>query len=220
VFIAVVGAFAASGCARRPARPTPSEQQEMADRIAAFSEHLLEPARVAPPSVERGPKRASAGPVTATVELVLPEEESWNRWRDGSARLFNNRVALLFDVRIDGPGPITWDARQSTLALNDEHTVLTAAEDAEILLAGLLVHALLSEEWGVECDLVDRTRAAGPFRAAYLSPSATEAPLEGLLGFQLWNGEEALGDLHVAAMRIRLAVEAGGEPHTVEITME
>ena len=100
VFLAVLGAFGAVGCPRPPARPTPSQQEEMADRIAAFSEHLLEPARVAPPSVEPGPMSGSDGLVTATVELVLPEDQSWNRWRDGSARLFNNRVALLFDVRV------------------------------------------------------------------------------------------------------------------------
>lgn len=216
----LAGLFFAAGCTRVPPPPSPAARQEVADRLEAFERHLLAPARIPPPSVERTTETVKDGAVAATVRLVLPEEAAWNRWRDGSARLFNNRVALLFEVKVDGPGPLAWDAHATTLELNDEQTRLTAAPDAEVLLGGLLVHALLAAEWGIETELVDRTRAAGPFRVAYLEPRVERGPLEGVVGFQLWDGTELLGDMHVAAMRLRLAVESAGEPHVLEVLIE
>ncbi len=208
--------FSLTACTRAPPPASPAARQEVADRLDAFERHLLEPARIPPPSVDRAERTVAEGGVSATVRLVLPEEAQWNRWRDGSARLFNNRVALLFDVRVDGPGPLTWHPERTTLELNDEHIRLFAAPDAEVLLGGLLVHALLAAEWGIETDLVDRTRAAGPFRDAYLEPRVEQGPLEGVAGFQLWDGKELLGDMHVAAMRLRLVVESAGEERVLE----
>jgi hypothetical protein len=218
--VVFAGPFFATACPRAPTPASPTARQEIADRLEAFEEVLLAPARIPPPSVDRAAKTVVHGDVTGTVRLLLPEEAAWNRWHDGSARLFNNRVGLLFEVRVDGPAPLTWIPHRTTLELNDETTRLTAAPDAEVLLGGLLVHALLAAEWGIETELVDRTRAAGPFRAAYLEPRVEEAPLEGVVGFQLWDGTELLGDMHVAAMRLRLAVEAAGEPHVLEVLVE
>jgi len=214
------GLFSLAGCTRVPPPPSTAARQEVADRLAAFQRDLLDPARIPPPSVDRRERTITEGDVSATVRLVLPEEAAWNRWRDGSARLFNNRVALLFDARIDGPGPLAWRPERTTLELNDETIRLTAAPDAEVLLGGLLVHALLAAEWGIDTELVDRTRAAGPFRDAYLEPRVEQGPLEGLVGFQLWDGNELLEDLHIAAMRLRLTVEAGGEERVLEALIE
>jgi hypothetical protein len=216
----LAGLFSPAGCARVPPPPSAAERQDVAERLEAFERHLLAPARVAPPSVDREPHVLADGDVRATVRLVLPEEAEWNQWRDGGARLFNNRVALLFDVQLEGPGPLGWRPERTTLELNDETLRLTAAPDAEVLLGGLLVHALLAAEWGIETELVDRTRAAGPFRDVYLEHDTEEGPLEGVIGFQLWDGKEALGDLHVAAMRLRLAVHAAGEDHVLEAVID
>jgi len=216
----LAGLFSPAGCTRVPPSPSTAAQQEVADRLEAFERNVLAPARIPPPSVDRSERTLVSGDVTATVRLVLPEEATWNRWRDGGARLFNNRVALLFDVRLEGPEPLAWHPERSTLELNDETIRLTAAPDAEVLLGGLLVHALLAAEWGIETELVDRTRAAGPFRDAYLDPRVEQGPLEGVVGFQLWDGKELLGDLHIAAMRLRLAVESAGEDRVLEALID
>jgi hypothetical protein len=214
------GLFSWPGCTRVPPPPSAAERQQVAERLEAFEEHMLAPAGTTPPSVDREPRVIEDGDVRATVRLVLPEEAEWNRWRDGGARLFNNRVALLFDVKLEGPGPLAWRPERTTLELNDASIRLTAAPDAEVLLGGLLVHALLAAESGVETELVDRTRAAGPFRDVYLERGADEGPLEGVIGFQLWDGTEPRGDLHVARMRLRLAVDSAGEERILEAVIE
>ena len=137
---------------------------------------------------------------------MRPEDAEWNRWNDGTLRLFNNRAALLFEIRIDGPAPLTWSPTRARLELNDRRTTLVAAPSGEILLGELLFHAYLEEQWAIEGDLVDRTRGAGPFRSAYLPASAQKGALAGLVAFPFGDNP----DVHIVAMRLSLDVTAGG----------
>lgn len=208
--IVLIGVF--SGCAHARA-PAPADPLlPVPERIEAWRRAALEPARTPPPSVAPGPRVVEDGAVRATFTLVRPEDAEWNRWSDGP-RLFNDAAALLFQVRIEGPGPLAWAPEGTTVELNDPSTRLPAAGSAEQLLGDLLVNALLEERSGSGGDLVERTRGAGAFRAAFLPPVAPGDVLEGLLAFPLRDGDRSLGDLHVVALRVVLAVDAADGRH-------
>ncbi|MBX2800036.1 MAG: hypothetical protein KTR31_20330 [Myxococcales bacterium] len=157
-------------------------------------------------------KETTAGAVTATARPLRPEDAPWNRWPTGGHRLFNNRAALLFEVSIRSDEPLVWLPAGTTLELNDEHTVVPAAETTEALLADLLSHAFLEEQWSIPGDLVDRARGAGPFRAAYLPLHAQDGAMEGIMAFPLWAGPgRSLAELHVVAVRLTVKVGMGSE---------
>lgn len=171
------------------------------EEIALFQRERLEPARIPPPSVAPAEPLEVDG-ISATARLLRPEEAEWNRWTSKGSRLFNNRAAMLFEIRIEGPAPVRWRPEGTRLELNDQRTILTPAPSGEVMLGELLFYAYLEEQWAIEGDLVDRTRGAGPFRAAYLPAITEEGPLVGVLAFPL--GESY--DVHVVAMRLTLAV--------------
>jgi hypothetical protein len=152
------------------------------------------------------------GSVTGQVRLLRPEEASWNRWVDGQLRLFNNRAALLFEITLQGPGPLAWDPESARLEVNDERTVLLAAGSAEILLAELLFYAYLERQWGFDGDLVNRTRAAGAFRMAYAPTVEPGDTLSGVIAFPL---AELPSAPHVVALRLTLAVTADDGVHVL-----
>lgn len=178
----------------------------MRERIAEFRGRALDPARIPPPSIDPGARVAEAGTVRATAAPLRPEDADWNRWPDGTARLFNDRAALLFAVRIEGTGPIRWVPAATRLEVNDPTTSLSVSSSGELLLGELLVNAYLEERHGLDGDLVERTRAAGPFRARYLPLAAADGVLEGVLAFPLVSEGRPIGEDHVVALRLTVGV--------------
>jgi hypothetical protein len=190
----------------RPGPPRSSvDRGEVVSALATFRDAALAPARIPPPSVSAAPAARDGG-VVGEAHHIRAEEADWNRWSDGDARLFNNRAALVFRVRIEATGPLSWIPDGAVLELNDDRTALAAAPSAEVLLTDLLFHAYVEEQWAVEGDLVARTRAAGPFRAAYLPAVAEDGVLEGIVAFPLAEARA----LHVVAMRLTIPVRTAG----------
>jgi hypothetical protein len=191
----------AAGCPRAGAPPATGERDTVVDRLERYREQSLAPAKIPPPSLDAIEVRVEHGSVVGVARVVSPEDAAWNRWVDGGPRLFNDRAAVVFDLHIDGRGPVTWDPGGTLLEVNDERTVLGVAASAEVLLAELLFHAYLEEQWAVPGDLVNRTRGAGPFRSAYLA-AIGDTGLAGVVAFPL--GAET--PVHVVAMRLTMLV--------------
>ena len=200
-------------CVRHGVPVAIDERAAAQDRIASYRQYALEPARIPPPSVSRSVRELRDGSIVGRARIVRPEEAEWNQWVDGGPRLFNNRIALVFEVEVEGPGPISWDPDGTRLEVNDERTVLPVAPSAELLLGDLLFHAYLEEQWALDGDLVSRTRGAGPWRSAYLPAIAHGGLLGGVVAFPLVEGDSALFDLHVVALRLTLPVVAEDGPH-------
>lgn len=197
-------------CPRPPIAARNDDRTLVADEIALFRTRTLEPAKIPPPSIGILQRDLVDGSLVARASFERPEEESWNRWTAGGLRLFNNRSALLFRVEISGPGPLSWDPSATTLEVNDERTILPAAPTAEVLLADLLLHAYLEQQWALGDDLLNRTRGAGPFRMAYTPTLGAEA-LSGLIAFPLGAQEST----HIVALRLTVSVQAADGPHTL-----
>ena len=82
---------------------------------------------------------------------------------------------------------------------------------ADVLdVRAVLRAALLQEGFGLDGDHVERTRAAGPFRAAYLPLGTAQAPLHGVIGFPLSDPER-----HVVALRVTVGVQGPDGAHAV-----
>lgn len=194
-------------CPRRsPATPEVALDEVVA-RLDDYRSRALSPARVAPPAITFEPVEIEAGRVHATARALRPEDAPWNQWPGGGPRLFNNRAALLFELRIEAPGATAWLPEATWLELNDAETVVPAAETTEALLEELLYWAFMEERWLAGGDLVDRARGAGPFRGAYLPLHASDGVLEGVVAFPM--GVEpgvSLADLHVVAVRLTVGI--------------
>jgi hypothetical protein len=168
--------------------------------------------------VDPGPVHVAGDGVEATARLIRAEEAPWNGWVDGGPRLFNNAAALVIEVSVRAEGELAWAPDVTRLELNDERTAILAASSGELLLADLLLNAFLEERWALDGDLVDRTRAAGPFRAAYLPLVGVDGALDGVVAFPLYEGGatptlgggESLAGLHVVALRLTLGVVVDG----------
>ncbi|MFT5455476.1 MAG: hypothetical protein ACI9K2_001955 [Myxococcota bacterium] len=199
------------------------EQDRVRSDIASFRQYALEPAGIAPPAVRTTEQRATSGGLDMLARLVPAESASWNAWPDGTARLFNNRVAHTIEIEISGDGAIGWIPSATTLELNDPETVLLAAPNPEVLLNDLHLLALQAERQLLDVELAERTRAAGAFRSAYLPPAGARS-LQGVVAFPLWSAEPgqqtALAELHVVAMRLTLTVVDGDGPRSVEFVYE
>jgi hypothetical protein len=206
----VLIALIASACiGRRAPILSLAEQERARHDIESFSAFALQPATLAPPSIAFEELTAQAGSVVVRARPLLPEEQHWNRWSDGSARLFNNRMAHLYSVEVEGPGPLLWDPDATTLELNDGSRVLVASPTADPVIGDLLYRALQQEKWALDGDLTERTRGAGPFRSAYLPRSGRER-IAGVVAFPVAaeSMEELaeLSTLHVVAVRLTVSV--------------
>lgn len=187
-----------------------AEQEQVRRDIELYTQILLQPAQIAPPSIDFGLREAVSGPVVGRARPVLAEQEAWNSWNDG-LRLFNHRMGHLFEVRIEAPGPLVWSAGETTLELNDDSVALRAAPVADLLFEDLLFWADQQELFVLDGDLVARTRAAGAFRSAYLPSSTDGSVLSGLVGFPLRGIEDGdrwreLAEMHVVAVRLTVVV--------------
>jgi len=182
-------------------------QQEALQHKEAYERYALHPSGLVPPGILMTPLRAEATRVWGEATPLRPEDQTWNLWPDGGARLFNNRMAHVFRVTLQGEGVIGWIPEETTLELNDPSIRLVASGSPDGLLLDLLYFAKAQEDWILDGDLVARTRAAGPFRAAYL-PARGDGVLEGIIGFPMSDNGDPLGvaETHVVAERLTVAV--------------
>lgn len=179
----------------------PTEQQEASEELDRFARLWLDPAHIAPPNVAFEAREATAGSAVVRVRPLRPEDADWNAWPGESLRLFNNRAALLFEVDVEGPAPLRWLPDETALELNVEGDALFPARTPDEVLVPLLRAALIQEQWALDGDYVERTRAAGPFRDAYLPTAASDRPIRGVVAFPLRDPE-----LHVVALRVTVGV--------------
>lgn len=204
-----------SGCQRPQAHLVqPAHQEETARVLERYRTYRLEPARLPPPSLQRE-GTSTLGEVEGRVRLVLAEDAAWNDWPDGTARLFNNSAAHLFEVTLDGHGhDLCWIPPATTLELNVAGNTFKAAPTQEALLEELVFWGFQQERAVIDGDLADRARAAGDLRRAYL-PTSCGPELTGLIAFPLVETDtnrahlDGLSpeQLHVVSMRLTLGLE-------------
>ena len=181
-------------------------QEEAGLSIARFRARTLEPAGLPPPGVDPGPAVAEVEGVLGRAKLVRPEAQSWNRWGpEDKPLLFNDSVALLFDVQVQAAGELRWVVEDCWLEVNSPQVRLPAAASAEHVLADLQWYALEQERWLIDGDLVQRTRHAGGFREAFFHP-VTDG-FAGVIPFALVDPEA-----HIGALRLRVTVTVDGVP--------
>lgn len=203
------------GCGRRPAQIVdPTAQADVAEQLSAFERHWLGPARVAPPTVADGARKAYDQGVIGSASTLRPEAATWNQWKTSSYRLFNNRVALMFDLKLHGSGSLRWLPSDSVLVVNGQETFPAAVAPDDLLLP-LLKAALQQEANVIDGDLTERTRAAGPFRSAYLPTTPAVDTLEGVIAFPLDDP-----DMHVVYMQLQVGVNTDEGPATLRFDFE
>jgi hypothetical protein len=191
--------LAAIACPRRPTVAPPVTEDARAV-LDDFARTWLAPARVAPPTIDDVAVATEQGDVRATLTPLRPEDAWWNQWSGGTARLFNNRAALLFDVVVEAPGFVVFLPDASSVRLNRDEDVIVAAANPDELLVPLLGAAMLQEREGEVGDLVERTRAAGPFRSAYLPVRSDTGRMTGVVAFPLDDPNR-----HMTRVRVTLA---------------
>jgi hypothetical protein len=216
LLLAIISAFIAASCRPRAWEVQhPAEQEAAREELEDFQRLWLKPARIAPPNIPFERRTQQDEQLSVTLLPLRPEDADWNTWPGATARLFNNRAALLFEVEVVGKGPLTWAPEATALELNTEGDPLGPARTPDQVLLPLLRAALVQEQWALQGDLVERTRAAGPFRAAYLPTESARSPLRGVVAFPLRDPE-----LHVVALRVTLAIEAVDGPHRFSFLFE
>ena len=214
-------ALFAGGCRHTVAATPEPDLAGVGQRLEEFRRRSLDPAKIPPPSVTDQALEVSVGTVHGTARWVRAEDAEWNQWPGDGPRLFNNRAALVVAIRVVGTGPIRWVPAATRLEVNDSRTSLLAAASGEPLIGELLVNAFLEERYGFAGDLVERTRAAGAFRSAYLPLTSAAGVLDGVLAFPLVSDGRAIGDDHLVALRLTVSVvgEADG-PATLSWVFE
>ncbi len=194
-------------------------QRNAEESIRRYIEWALLPSRLQPPALKVREVHATNGALSGIARVIRAEDASWNQWPTAGARLFNNRVAHLVEVHIQAPNPVTWVPQETRLEVNSPNIRLPAAESPEVLLSDLSYFALEQERWVLEGDLVARTRAAGPFRGAWIAPADTG--LEGVIAFPLMSatledGGRGRAEMHVLALRLTVTVEVAGDRRALE----
>ena len=206
MFLVCAGATLVGCPGRKPPIVQYSEQESARGAIEQFRNWTLDPARLPPPSVQVGPLRNQGEGLSGTAMLLRPEDAGWNQWGpDALPLLFNNRVALLFELQVPIEGEVRWIPEASWLEVNTPDARVPAVPSAEHLLADLSWHALQQERWLLEGDLVQRTRNAGGFREAFVQDGEG---LSGVVAFALPDP-----DVHIGALRLTVMVQVDGAPH-------
>ncbi len=191
------------------------ERAEVQQTLDAFSEYWLAPSGVAPPVIEFERMTVTNQGVTMQILPIRAEEAAWNQWPDATLRLFNNRAAYLFEVRLSAEGPLQWVPERSGLELNKPGAPLRAAESPEELLQPLLAAALDQERYVIDGDLVERTRAAGPFRALYMPVGGQDTQVSGIVAFPLDDGEQ-----HVVGLKVTIGVNGPNGATDLAVTYD
>ena len=191
--------------------PDPFAQDDLADFVASW----LEPVRTPITLVQTRPVLSRIADVEARARPLRPQQAEWNRWPDGTARLFNDRAGWLVELRLAGPHQLRWLPAGTGLELNEPGAPIRPARTPDVLLQPLLMGALEQERNFLQGDLMERTRAAGPFRAAYLPLSAQDQVLEGVIAFPTPGGPP-----QVRSMRLTVAVAVDDRPESLVFVWE
>jgi hypothetical protein len=224
-FALLITAALLSGCAARSAEPhvrpmavlAPEEAARFADLAARMREVLLLRDVVAPPTIAMRPQTRSQGLLRVTATPVLAEEQPWNQWPDGTARLFNDGVGFLVHVRVEGPAGVRWVPSATRLAVNALDDVYEAAGSPEELFEPIVRAAAIETLFGGADDFARRVDAAGPFVEAYLSRSAAQ-DRDGLDGIVVFPAPA--GQLHAVALQLTLGVEGPDGAQAFTFVME
>jgi hypothetical protein len=200
---------------RRDVQVSGVEQSAALQDLRLFSAYWLDPAQVPPPTIAFESRTATDGTVEVTVTPIRAEDAPWNQWEGEGARLFNNRAAHLFEVSIAGRDDVRWIPEASGLELNVEGSPTPPHRHPDNLLVPLLEYARQQERWLLSGDLMARTRAAGPFRAAYMPIGVHSQTVRGVVAFPIVDPQQL-----VVGLRVTLAAEDATGPHTVTFTYD
>lgn len=209
-FVACLVALA--GCvAGRPVLPSgpPPEARETgtyAEMLAALRAEWLAADTIAAPVVSYDAQTRDGDGVVVTVAPGLPEDQPWNHWPDGSARLFNDGVGYLWLVRIDSERPARWSPEHTRLAVNVAEQTFDPAVVPDDLLLPLLRGAAVETRLGVSTDLSLRLRNADGFRRAYLGTAVLAGAREGVVVFPA-----PVRNVQTVAMELTLGVWVEGD---------
>lgn len=212
----VLSACAAASCRHRPPPPTPIAQETTVQAdLSEFRRAWLAPARIAPPTIEFAARISEEGGLSVAATPARPEDAPWNEWTGPEARLFNDRVGLMFHVRFATDGPVRWVPESTAIFLNQSDEGLPPAPTPDLVLTPLLGAALAQERGMVDADLVERTRAAGPFRAAYLPTDVRTGIVEGVVIFPLPEAE-----IQVVSVDLSLGIATADQVHQVRLSWD
>lgn len=200
------------GCAHLRGGPSAGSEEVLAQR-AQFTElagqmrrALLDRDTVPAPAVSFTPQTRDDAGVRVTVTPLLPEQQPWNAWPDGTARLFNDSVGYLWEVRVDADRGVQWSPTHTRLAVNDTEQVFDVAAVADELLMPILQGAALEAALDVPGDLGLRARAADDFRQAYLLTRSTAGAQRGVLMFPA-----PTANIQAVAMELTVGLVVEGE---------
>lgn len=161
--------------------------------------------------VALAPQTWTADGLVVTAQPVRVEGAAWNAWPDGTARLFNDALGFVVQVKMEGKPSVRWDPSHTALAVNDSDQVFTPVSSAEDLLEHLQRGARLEVRAGLPANLSLRLRNADEFRRAYL-PIEGAPMTEGLIFFPA-----PARTLQVVAMELRLGVVVSGDLSLIHI---
>lgn len=204
---------AASGCARAVQPPlgpdrtdAPSERQAFDAATADLVRSYLDRDTVPGPVVTGTPQTQEKGGLAVTVTPVRAEDQPWNAWPDGTARLFNDAIGYLWLVELESDRPTRWSPAHTQLAVNDtEQTFLPIAEPDDLLMH-LMSGAMLETRVGAPANLSLRMRSADDFRRAYLGTEPRAGARTGVLMFPA-----PTRNLQAVAMELTLGVWTEGD---------
>ncbi|MFN7144494.1 MAG: hypothetical protein ACK4YP_12015 [Myxococcota bacterium] len=157
------------------APPGTDERAQYAAWVSELSQAWLDRGTVPSPVVSFAPQSATDGGLVVTVAPGLPEDQAWNAWPDGTARLFNDGIGYLWRVSIASDRAVRWSPAHTQLAVNDTDQTFLPVVEPDELLVHLLRGAALETRAGGPPNLSLRIRNADEFRRAYLGTEPTTA---------------------------------------------
>jgi hypothetical protein len=120
--------------------------------------------------------------VAVIAHAIRLEDQSWNIWPDGSARVLNDAQGFGLQVEISG-NRVRWDPAHTELAVNTTDQIFPPAPTAEELLTPLMLLARYEAQLGLGVDTQLRLRSADGLRSAYLSIEEEEGRTAGVVIF-------------------------------------
>lgn len=197
-----------AGCAPAHQRPpSPAHAEALADfesLRAEIDRRLFQRHRVPGPNLSYEPQTVEVQGLRVTAHPALAEEQPWNLWPDGTARLFNDTVGYLWVLDIEASAPVRWDPGRTRLAVNDTEQVFPPASGPDELLTHLLTGARWEVALGAAGELNLRARAADGFRQLYLGSAPIAGHQEAIVVFPAPTER-----IHAVAMQLTVAFEDG-----------
>lgn len=180
ILLLIVGCGGCAATHPAPSRPTPD--RDLSANVAEAHHMLLGTAVAYGPVVSFDTQTRTRDGMVVTARAVKLEDQPWNVWPDGSARLLNDAQGYAVVVAITG-AQVRWDPAHTELAVNTTDQVFPPASTPEELLTPLLLLARYEAQLGLEQDTQLRLRSAEGFRSAYLSTKEAEGQAAGIVVF-------------------------------------